>query len=269
MGYAYSLPERELEALVEMARVSVKENRDIDRADHAALDNYHKMRRKTNEEDELDSLFTQYAMALSFFERWQKRGVHKASDITSALNAYSDAQQEKLNWLREQIEMRTIGLGWSDVKTPWSSSTDVDIGTVDQLQSHLVQVLNRQADLKAKGQLPSQEGSPEEHCPAPLLQRKTFKALGTPTVQVDALCRTKVELSADELLHAAIRRRKELEEAGEIDWVSDRQPYPTGKGPTPDAQLLGRTLEVRWRYYHKVTHEPIYIWCEGKVVQVS
>ncbi|KAL1495338.1 hypothetical protein AB1Y20_016708 [Prymnesium parvum] len=69
MGYACSLPERELEALVEMARFSVKENRDIDRADHAALDNYHKMRRKTNEEDELDSLFTQYAMALSFSER--------------------------------------------------------------------------------------------------------------------------------------------------------------------------------------------------------
>lgn len=43
VGYFYSLLEKEQEALVELARVTVKELRDIDRADHSSLDQYHKV----------------------------------------------------------------------------------------------------------------------------------------------------------------------------------------------------------------------------------
>lgn len=57
-GYIYTLPPHEQEALVEVARVTVDEMRDIDRLDHAALDEYHKLRRKANEEDALNALFT-------------------------------------------------------------------------------------------------------------------------------------------------------------------------------------------------------------------
>lgn len=93
VGYVHSLPERELEALVECSRLTVQECRHIDRADHKALDEYHKMRRKVNEKDELDALFTRYALALSFFERWQKRGIERVADIMSALKAYGDREQ--------------------------------------------------------------------------------------------------------------------------------------------------------------------------------
>lgn len=43
MGYVYTLPEKEQEALVEAGRLSVKELRCIDRAEHEALDDYHKV----------------------------------------------------------------------------------------------------------------------------------------------------------------------------------------------------------------------------------
>lgn len=43
IGYFYSLPVHEQEALVELARTTVIEMRGIDRADHAALDEYHKV----------------------------------------------------------------------------------------------------------------------------------------------------------------------------------------------------------------------------------
>lgn len=43
VGWFYGLPEREQEALVELARLSVKEMRDIDRNDHRTLDEYHKV----------------------------------------------------------------------------------------------------------------------------------------------------------------------------------------------------------------------------------
>lgn len=42
-GYVYSLPEREQEALVELSRLTMKEMRDVDRGEHAALDEYHKV----------------------------------------------------------------------------------------------------------------------------------------------------------------------------------------------------------------------------------
>lgn len=43
VGWFYGLPEKEQEALVELARTTVKEMRDIDRSDHRALDEYHKV----------------------------------------------------------------------------------------------------------------------------------------------------------------------------------------------------------------------------------
>lgn len=51
------------------------------------------MRRKTNEEAELDALFTKYALALSFFERWCKRGLQSITEVTKALSAYGDCEQ--------------------------------------------------------------------------------------------------------------------------------------------------------------------------------
>lgn len=170
--------------------------------------------------------------------------------------------------------MRTTGLSWSSWKTPWSSSSDEYVGTVEHLVAHLKAVLDEEKELERRGMLPSKSralASAENlsaECPAPQLKRKTYKSLGTPTVQAQALSMDKTDLSPDQIIAAAERRRKELEEAGEIDWVCDRQPYPTGQGPVPDKALVGKTLEVRWRYYNKGSGEPVYIWCEGEVVQV-
>lgn len=171
--------------------------------------------------------------------------------------------------------MRVIGLSWNEWKTPWSSSSDESVGSVEQLEAHLKEVLVREQLLHDRGELPNKEyalrgkESLAEECPALLLQRKTFKALGTPTMQADALSNSRIELSAAEILAMAQQRRTELELAGEIDWLCDRQPYNTGQGPVPDKSLLGKTLEIRWRYRHKDTGEPVFMWCEGEVAQVT
>lgn len=131
--------------------------------------------------------------------------------------------------------MRTVGLGWSSWKTPWSSSKDEDVGTVDQLKSHLKEVITEETRLLHKGMLPSKERALESaealaaECPAPQLKRKTFKSLGTPTVQAGELSTDKTELTQEQITAAAQRRRAELELNGEIDWVADRQPYATGQ----------------------------------------
>lgn len=68
-GAFTKLPKKEAHALVEMARKSVREMREIDRSDHAELDAYHTAKRKSNSQLELDALVHTYALALSFFDR--------------------------------------------------------------------------------------------------------------------------------------------------------------------------------------------------------
>jgi hypothetical protein len=261
LGWFHALPPHEQEALVELARLTVSEMRDVDRADHAELDQYHKDRRRKNEADELDELFTRYALALSFFDRWQKRGVKSVGEITTALSKFGsegERTQEKLDWLREQVEMRSIGLGWVEFKGQWFSSRDENTGTISQLRAHLKEIVTEENERRRDGELPAE-------CPAPLMSRKTFKSLGTPTVQADSLSDERTELTSEEVRAAADKRRQELEAAGEIDWVGDRQPH---KDEVPlDNSLVGVKLEVRWRYRHKVTGKPIYIWVSGEVVQ--
>lgn len=143
--------------------------------------------------------------------------------------------QEKLDWLREQLEMRTIGLSWTDWKTPWRSSRDENVGTVPQLRDCLKEVLAEETSLAQRNLLHSKTRALETdedmraECPAPQLQRKTFKTLGKPTAQAKALCADKTEISPEQIAAAAQKRREELEARGEIDWVGDRQPYPTGQ----------------------------------------
>ncbi|KAL1502961.1 hypothetical protein AB1Y20_011032 [Prymnesium parvum] len=210
-------------------------------------------------------------------EREQERSMahSNAAQLPPTPQAALAPAQDKLNWCREQIEIRVVGLSWTDWATPWGSSKDDNIGTLSQLVAHLKEVLKEESSLRARGELPSKQRALEstiwlaEECPAPQFKRKTFKALGTPTAQAEALAQDQVRLSPAEVLGAAQKRRAELEAAGEIDWVSDRQPYPTGQGPVPDKSLVGKTLEVRWRYRHVETGQPVYIWCEGIVEKVA
>ena len=84
--------------------------------------------------------------------------------------------QAKLDWLREQIEFRTRGLQWVEFKTKWGSKLDDEVGTVPELTAHLKLILQTEGQRRAAGELP-------DSAPAPVFRRKTFKELGTPTMQ--------------------------------------------------------------------------------------
>ena len=72
--------------------------------------------------------------------------------------------------------MRTVGLQWVEYRAAWSSSKDEDIGTVEDLRGQLKELIEVERERQFEGELP-------EQAPAPLLKRKTFKELGTPTMQ--------------------------------------------------------------------------------------
>ena len=225
---------------------------------------YVKSKAKTSSEIELQELITEWAYGMSFFERWQERSVRSVREISAGigkLTADTDAQltQVKLDWLREQIEMRTRGLQWVDFATRWSSTLDSGVGTVGDLTGHLKELVEEEQERRAAGELP-------EAAPAPVSKRKTFKELGTPTAQAEELALQRVELTPEELRVKAEIERDRLEAIGEIDTVADQQP----EDAPSFSSLPTRRVEVRWWYYvkdatRKSGRRTEYIWTGGEV----
>lgn len=198
--------------------------------------------------------------ALSFFDRWSTRGARSKEDVERALQQMQDNTQSQLDYLREQVEMRTRGLQWLQFACRWSSSKDEVIGTVPELQRQVEEILIEEQPCRRAGTLPS-------HAPAPTPRRKTFKELGTPTAQAETMREPRIELSPDQLCELTERERTRLDAAFEIDRVGDRQQEQV---PNFDL-LLNNKIEVRWRYWTMEggKWKSQYIWCEGKVVEVA
>lgn len=131
--------------------------------------------------------------------------------------------------------MRVLGLGWIEFRSQWSSGKDETVGSIEDLTGHLSDVLVEEAERPIP-----------EAAPAPIMRRKTFKELGTPTAEAEQLSDQRLSLSSEQLLAAAEAKRAELEASGELDTVGDRQP---GQPPPLDESLVGRKLEIHWRYW--------------------
>jgi hypothetical protein len=194
--------------------------------------------------------------------------VRKVGAIATELGSLKETDKRKtrqaqLDWLREQIEMRTRGLRWTDFATKWSSTLDDDAGSVEDLSGHLKEIVEEECAQRAAGTLPTD-------APAPVMKAKTFKELGTRTAQAEALAEQRPELTDEELRAKAVLERTRLEAAGQICAVGDAQPK---SAPRFDS-LVGRQLEIRWRYYVKDSsmksgRRSEYIWCAGTVVEVA
>ena len=273
-GYAYTLPWQEQHALVYYCQRTVREHRKVDRADDAEDAAYVKAKVKSSSEQQLRNLLTEFGYVLSFFDRWKERGVRTVGEMTRKLKELDPpagatmqqrrkATQEKLDWLREQIDMRTRGLQWVEFKTAWSSGADEEVGTVEDLTGHLKEIIAEEAEQRRAGELP-------QDAPAPILKRKTFKELGTPTPQAEELGQRHTELSPEQLREAAERERERLEERGEISREEDLQ---DDEAPSFDS-LVEKDVDIRWRYWvkdpsRKSGRRSQYIWCTGRVVEVA
>ena len=162
--------------------------------------------------------------------------------------------------------MRTVGLGFNELKTAWSSGKDEDVGSFDDLFGLLRDILMEERERSRDGALP-------EAAVVPQMRRKTFKELGTPTVQATELSDKVISLPAAELLERATAERARMVAAGEIDDVAEEQPQDA---PPIGASLIGTELDIRWRYWvpvndpkDKRSKKACDIWCTGEVVQIA
>ena len=109
-------------------------------------------------------------------------------------------------------------------------------------------------------------------CPNITLPDWMYRSLGPPPptkrrqMAYAAAIRGKALFSTAELRVKAEAARQRRVEAGISDPVENMQPV---KSPAFDQSLVGKWLEVRWKYTNKDTGEPEYIWSTGKVVRVA
>jgi hypothetical protein len=97
--------------------------------------------RAQNLQLQLETLATKGAIACDRFEEYQNgRGVTSATEAAEALDRIM-AMSGKQTYLRQQIEMRVNGLGWSDLATPWQQKGESLAASVERLRIHLKDVL--------------------------------------------------------------------------------------------------------------------------------
>ena len=213
----------------------------------------------------LNAAVEHYAHAKELFAAWQAGRAKDRDEVAAVLNGKPEAQQ--LEYLRKQIEMRVLGCGWTQYETRWSSNKDARIGTVAHLRGLLEEII---IDEKARARFSpgSEKGLPTMAAPPHHAARDTL-TLGT--MDADALEVSKRALFSPEELEAKaeaeMRRRLE---SGISDSVEDLNAGVNGgSAPTFDQNLVGKWIEVRWKYFDKENNEPVYIWSTGKVVRVA
>ena len=168
-------------------------------------------------------------------------------------------EAQQLEFLRKQIEMRVLGLGWQQFATRWSASADSRIGTVAHLKELLVnEIIPEELALRRLKQLPT-EAAPPHHKGA------AIKTLGT--ADLDALeIESKALFSTEELKAKAEAARLRRVEAGIQDDVENVQPL---QPPAFNQALVGKKIEVLWKYTNEETGEPMLIWSPGRVARVA
>ena len=163
-----------------------------------------------------------------------------------------NSKSAQLAVLKEQIRIRTLGLGWADLTTPWSKD-GASFSPAD-LMVHLKKIITEQ----------SRRAIPDKP-PVPGLARKELATLGSSTsdgARLDAQ-----EAASGAAVEAAARAAKGAREAKGIgDSYKERQ----GSKPDIDEAFVGTRIEVICHYdLPEGVFGDALMWCAGEVVGVD
>ena len=272
-GYFYTGLTPELqESLVEYSRHEVAHARDANRQAQKAQAAHKLAKREERVITLLNKAVEQYAYAKELFVAWAQPGGQRArskADVKAALHETISGklrpkpEAQQLEWLRRQVEMRVLGLGWTQYATRWSSNKNARIGTVAHLTELLEEIIEEEKS-RERFTAGTERGLPKEPAP-PQGEWRDAKQLGTLDADAQTV-RSQARFSAEQLEQLAQKEMQRRVAAGISDDVEARQPE---RAPEFDQQLVGKRLEVLWKYLDKNTEQPHYIWCTGRVVRIA
>ena len=243
-------------SLVEFVRLAAPRARADGRLALKEHDEAKLERREERVQALLTAAVEHYAHALELFDAWMVQRAKSKQEVERCCKDKPEAQV--LEYLRLQIEMRVLGCGWEQFTTRWSSNKDSRIGTAAHLKGLLEEIILEEKSLERLGRLPT-EAAPPHHKVTDLGQ------LGS--VNADALAiERKALFSTEELRAKAEEEKQRRVEAGVWDTVERLQP---NEAPAFDQALMGKRLEVLWKYMNKDTNEPVLVWATGRVARVA
>jgi len=132
---------------------------------------YKEERRADNIQKLLTRTVEIYANGLELFATWSARGATSWRTVEDEMRKHEGSTAAQLKYIRNEIEMRVIGLGWLQFETRWSSVQDESVGSLTSLKALLKDILVHEAEERRLKRLPT------EAAPPPLKMR-TLKELG-------------------------------------------------------------------------------------------
>mmetsp|Transcript_1248 Transcript_1248/g.3086 ORF Transcript_1248/g.3086 Transcript_1248/m.3086 type:complete len:285 (-) Transcript_1248:351-1205(-) len=187
-------------------------------------------------------------------EAYPSRAQKNFSTARAEVQAMGSAAS-KIAYLREQIELRVLGFGWSDLSTAWKKQGESTDESITRLLAHLSTVITEERS----------RPMPVEP-PLPDFRAKSLKQLGQPTEDAEELAKTAL-CSPEQLAAAIAAEHARREEAGFSDSVQAVQPQHP---PDLDNDLVGAQLEICWHYVSTEDGKTkVPIWCPARVVRVA
>ena len=251
VGIFHALPEEMKLTLLTMAREDAKETRMYDQ--DALMQQRKEKQRKMEimKEKGLKKSSERFIDALYYFEMFGSAACWMSSRAVDIELRKLTSKSAKLSCLKENIRIRTLGLGWVDLAIPWSCNGK-DLSP-EELVRHLKLIIKEQK----KRDIPSK---PMIDLP----KRKELPILGNKTKDlknIDSLNVSKGGSFEDK----ATEMRDEREAAGIGDRFAAIQPMSR---PTINKQLIGKRLDVCLIYELDVGGTELR-WCQGEVILIS
>jgi len=126
LGLFGRLFENMQESLVEMARRNLADSRTRARHNVDEQKEYKKLRRLDKITKLLNATIDYYANGLELFDAWKARGAKDAKQVDAQLSNLG-SEAAKVEYLRNEIEMRVVGLGWQQFRATSLSTTDTNV----------------------------------------------------------------------------------------------------------------------------------------------
>ena len=146
-------------SLVTMARRRLPDALKEGRAEVLSHDQEKLLRREEAVQRQLNAAVERYAAALELFDQWRAQGVKTAAELERALGGKSEPEQ--LAELRRQIEMRTVGCGWTHFETKWGFFSDERSDKIEDLKRMLLDdILPYEIGLRRLKKLPTEARRP-------------------------------------------------------------------------------------------------------------
>jgi hypothetical protein len=233
---------------------ALKASPEVRKAEKIALDRQRAAKKKKNDMLRAKKMIAaqrKYANALTFIDMYHSNACW--STLTIARRRFSELTSEtaRKEAVKDQIRLRVIGFGWSDLHHPWSKD-GADYSGNDLLDHLIKEIIPQQK----KRDIP-------EAPPVDLPSRGDRVQLGTQTKDVELLDKLYAKEEANFRFEGAALR-DDLEDNGEVDKYEKMQ----GKMPKRDEQLIDTRIEQLWVFTEE-DGTKVPEWCRGVVVAIK